>query len=175
MPGTGPRRAGLDRGHRAGGRPAGAASRGGRRQGARHPATRDHQPGGGLERVHRRALPHRLPAGTDPRLLRHGRLRQGPSTAVSGRRSHAGGHAGGALAGDAPRRHRRRQDPRNLHVVREPLNEYLRYQFEWGYVRNVAWGMDIRVLDVATVPAAARLLDIGDFGVIEGGHVARLH
>jgi len=60
-------------------------------------------------------------------------------------------------------------------VVREPLNEYLRYQFEWGYVRNVAWGMDIRVLDVATVPAAARLLDIGDFGVIEGGHVARLH
>jgi hypothetical protein len=63
---------------------------------------------------------------------------------------------------------------RNLHVVRAPLNDYLRFQFEWGYVRNAAAGMDIRVLDVSAVPAAARLFDVGDFGVIEGVHVARL-
>lgn len=63
---------------------------------------------------------------------------------------------------------------RNVHVVRAPLCSYLRYQFEWCYLPNAAAGQEIRILDVTEVPAAVTLLDIGDFAVIEGQHVARL-
>lgn len=60
---------------------------------------------------------------------------------------------------------------RNLHVVRGPIGDYLRYQFEWAYSYNVRHGMDVRVLDVAEVPAAASLLEIGDYWVLEHQHV----
>lgn len=63
---------------------------------------------------------------------------------------------------------------RNVHVVRAPLSPYLRYQFEWCYAPNAAAGQEIRILDVTEVPTAAMLLDVGDFAVIEGRHVARL-
>lgn len=56
---------------------------------------------------------------------------------------------------------------RNVHIVREPLTDYLCYQFEWGYAYNVEAGQDIRVLSVEQAPAAARVIDVGDFTVVE--------
>jgi hypothetical protein len=37
---------------------------------------------------------------------------------------------------------------RRVRVVRRPLTDYIRYEFEWGFVYNVAAGEDIRVLDL---------------------------
>lgn len=63
---------------------------------------------------------------------------------------------------------------RNVHVVREPLTDYLRYQFEWGYVYNVKAGQDVRVLAVEDTAAARHLFHVGDFNVVEHKDVARL-
>lgn len=62
---------------------------------------------------------------------------------------------------------------RNVHVIEQPLSDYLRYQFEWCYTFNVAAGQDIRVLDIGAHPAAAHLAACGDFAVVEGADVAR--
>jgi hypothetical protein len=62
---------------------------------------------------------------------------------------------------------------RNVHIVEQPLSDYLRYQFEWCYVYNVAAGQDVRVLDISSNPAAAHLAACGDFAVVEGVDVAR--
>jgi hypothetical protein len=62
---------------------------------------------------------------------------------------------------------------RNVHIVNAPLSDYLRYQFEWCYTFNVAAGQDVRILDVTEGPAAAHLLRIGDFNVVERQHVVR--
>jgi hypothetical protein len=35
-----------------------------------------------------------------------------------------------------------------VHVVRRPLTDYLRYEFDWAYKYNVAAGEDIRILDL---------------------------
>lgn len=42
------------------------------------------------------------------------------------------------------RRHR-------VHVLRTPLNDYLRYECEWGYAPNVAAGEQVKILDLAEV------------------------
>lgn len=63
---------------------------------------------------------------------------------------------------------------RNVHVVSEPLGDYLRYQFEWCYVPNMAAGQQIRVLSTETTPAADAVLELGDFYVIEGIRAARM-
>jgi hypothetical protein len=41
---------------------------------------------------------------------------------------------------------------RRVRVVRRPLTDYIRYEFEWGFVYNVAAGEDIRVLDLTARP-----------------------
>jgi len=41
---------------------------------------------------------------------------------------------------------------RRARVVRRPLADYIHYQFEWGFVYNVAAGEDIRVLDLTGRP-----------------------
>jgi hypothetical protein len=64
---------------------------------------------------------------------------------------------------------------RNVHIVEQPLSDYLRYQFEWCYVYNVAAGQDVRVLDISSNTAAAHLTACGDFAVLEGIDVARNH
>ncbi len=61
---------------------------------------------------------------------------------------------------------------RNLHVIRQPLSDYLRYAFEWVYTYSAEAGQDIRVLDVDDHPAAAVLTRAGDFWVVERQHVA---
>lgn len=62
---------------------------------------------------------------------------------------------------------------RNLHVVDGDIGDYLRMQFEWAYTFNTRHGMDVRIVDAAEAPAAAMLLVVGDFWVIEGQHVIR--
>jgi Family of unknown function (DUF6879) len=41
---------------------------------------------------------------------------------------------------------------RRVRVVRQPLIDYIRYEFEWGFVYNVEAGEDIRVLDLTGQP-----------------------
>lgn len=60
---------------------------------------------------------------------------------------------------------------RNVHVVDQPLNDYLRYQFEWCYACNVEAGMDVRILDTTARPEARRVLTAGDFYVIDGHEI----
>lgn len=38
------------------------------------------------------------------------------------------------------------------HVVRRPLSEYLRFEFEWYYQQHVKAGEDIRILDLTAEP-----------------------
>lgn len=42
-----------------------------------------------------------------------------------------------------------------VHLVTEPLTDYLRYEFEWSYEPNVEAGEDIRVLPTAEWPREA--------------------
>jgi hypothetical protein len=53
-----------------------------------------------------------------------------------------------------------------VHVVRSPLSDYLRYEFEWGYALNIGVGADVRVLDLAERSRPAGLLD-EDFWVLD--------
>jgi hypothetical protein len=41
---------------------------------------------------------------------------------------------------------------RRVRVVARPLSDYIRYEFEWGFVYNVAAGEDIRILDLTNTP-----------------------
>lgn len=61
-----------------------------------------------------------------------------------------------------------------VHVVRSPLNDYLRFECEWGYVYNARAGEHIRILDLAEQPRPAELLD-EDFWLIEDREVLRMH
>ena len=55
---------------------------------------------------------------------------------------------------------------RRVHVVRSPLSDYLRYEFEWGYAHNLACE-DIRILDLAEKPDMSALAETGDFWLID--------
>lgn len=57
-----------------------------------------------------------------------------------------------------------------VHVVRSPLSAYLRYECEWGYTYTSQVGEDIRILDLAEVPAPADLLD-EDYLLLNDEHV----
>ena len=60
-----------------------------------------------------------------------------------------------------------------VHVVRGPLTDYLRFEFEWGYVYNAEAGERIRIVDLAEQPYPDGLLD-EDFWVIDGRDVVRM-
>jgi hypothetical protein len=38
-----------------------------------------------------------------------------------------------------------------VHLVRSPLTDYIRYEFEWAYAFNVRAGEDIRILDLTEI------------------------
>jgi len=61
-----------------------------------------------------------------------------------------------------------------VHVLRTPLNDYLRYECEWGYAPNVAAGEDVCILDLAEQPAPPQLVD-HDFWLINDEHGIRMH
>jgi hypothetical protein len=53
-----------------------------------------------------------------------------------------------------------------VHVVRSPLSDYLRYEFEWGYAINIGAGADVRVLDSTERPRPAGLIN-EDFWLLD--------
>lgn len=64
---------------------------------------------------------------------------------------------------------------RRVHVLRQPLSDYLRYECEWGYTFNTEAGEDVRVVDLSLAPPGAEILaDIGDFFVIDDQHAVRM-
>ena len=64
---------------------------------------------------------------------------------------------------------------RNVHVVREPLNTYLRYAFEWGYANNQQAGQDIRVLSTDNSVAGRLVFEVGDFWVVDHSKIVLMH
>lgn len=61
-----------------------------------------------------------------------------------------------------------------VHVVHGPLNDYLRYEMEWGYVFNSQAGEEIFILDTAEKGRPERLVD-EDFWFFDDTHVARMN
>ncbi len=61
---------------------------------------------------------------------------------------------------------------RRVRVVRRPLTDYIRYEFEWGFVYNVAAGEDIRVLDLTDGPRPE--LSDHDFWLFDESTVVKL-
>lgn len=51
-----------------------------------------------------------------------------------------------------------------------PLNDYLRYEFEWGYLPNAEAGETIRVLDLSEVRRPDELIE-QDFWILDDAHV----
>jgi len=60
-----------------------------------------------------------------------------------------------------------------VHVVRSPLTDYLRFEFEWGYTYNAEAGEHIRILDLAEQARPADLID-EDFWLIDNERVLRM-
>jgi hypothetical protein len=60
-----------------------------------------------------------------------------------------------------------------VHVVRSPLTDYLRFEFEWGYVYNAQAGEHIRILDLAEQAVPADLID-EDFWLIDDEQVLQM-
>ncbi|POM26232.1 hypothetical protein BTM25_06260 [Actinomadura rubteroloni] len=59
-----------------------------------------------------------------------------------------------------------------VHVVRRPLSDYLRFEFEWGYAFNVRAGEDIRILDLTERPDPG--LPGHDFWMFDDSTVVRM-
>lgn len=62
---------------------------------------------------------------------------------------------------------------RKVHLVRGPLSDYERYEFEWGFALNVKAGEQVRVLELDQARAAP-LTPVGDVVVVDHEHVARV-
>ncbi|MDV6012420.1 hypothetical protein F8178_08010 [Haloechinothrix sp. LS1_15] len=61
-----------------------------------------------------------------------------------------------------------------VHVVRSPLTDYLRYEFEWGYVYNSLAGERIRIIDTAEHRKPDAVPD-EDFWLIGDEHLLLMH
>jgi uncharacterized protein DUF6879 len=61
-----------------------------------------------------------------------------------------------------------------VHVVNGPLTDYLRFEFEWGYVYNSEAGEHIRVLDLSEQARPDVLVD-EDFWLIDDEQAIRMH
>ncbi|MCD0450445.1 hypothetical protein LO762_14780 [Actinocorallia sp. API 0066] len=59
-----------------------------------------------------------------------------------------------------------------VHVVEQPLSDYLKYEFEWGYAFNVRSGEDIRILDLTGKPNPG--LPDHDFWMFDEESVVRM-
>lgn len=61
-----------------------------------------------------------------------------------------------------------------VHIVRSPLSDYLRYEFEWAYTANAAAGEHIRIIDTAEQRKPDAVPD-QDFWLIGDEHLALMH
>lgn len=64
---------------------------------------------------------------------------------------------------------------RYVHALRSPLTDYLRYELDWCYGPNAEAGMDIRILDLDDGDLPDAVLRMGDFFVLDGETVVRMH
>jgi hypothetical protein len=62
-----------------------------------------------------------------------------------------------------------------VHLVREPLTDYLRYEIGWSYGLNVAAGEDIRLLPAADGQFPAGLGAAGDFWLFDSHALVRMN
>lgn len=60
-----------------------------------------------------------------------------------------------------------------VHVVSSPLNDYLRYECEWGYAYNAPAGEDIAILDAAETPIP-EVVFLEDFWIIDDNQVVAM-
>ncbi|MDH6134431.1 hypothetical protein P3T37_003834 [Kitasatospora sp. MAA4] len=60
-----------------------------------------------------------------------------------------------------------------VHILRSPLNDYLRFELGWGYVGNVRAGEDIRIIDLADREIDG--LPEHDFWLFDDARVYRMH
>ena len=60
-----------------------------------------------------------------------------------------------------------------VHTVTSPLNEHLRFEFEWGYAFSVRAGEEVHILDFATTPDPG--LPAQDFWLLDDEHVVLMH
>ena len=63
---------------------------------------------------------------------------------------------------------------RRVHIVRSPLNEYLRFACDWGYSYNAQAGEQIKILDLA-VKSADESIIFEDFWIIDDKFVVVMH
>lgn len=61
-----------------------------------------------------------------------------------------------------------------VHVLQQPLSDYLRYECEWGYVYNAAAGEDIRILDLSEQDRPDALIE-QEFWILDDACVLRMH
>jgi len=61
-----------------------------------------------------------------------------------------------------------------VHVVRSPLTDYLRYEFDWAYAANTAAGEHIRIIDTAEQRKPSVVPD-QDFWLIGNEHLVLMH
>ncbi|WP_157254812.1 DUF6879 family protein [Nonomuraea typhae] len=61
-----------------------------------------------------------------------------------------------------------------VHVVKGPLTDYERFEFEWGFALNAEAGEHIRILDLTEVARPAQLID-EDFWLIGEDHGVRMY
>ncbi|MFW5415572.1 hypothetical protein J0910_02810 [Nocardiopsis sp. CNT-189] len=61
-----------------------------------------------------------------------------------------------------------------VHVLRTPLNDYLRYECEWGYLFNIEAGEEVFILDLAERELPTEVVD-HDFWLIDDEHPLRMH
>src|SRR4051794_40957636 len=62
-----------------------------------------------------------------------------------------------------------------VHVVTEPLSEYLRYELSWSYSPNVAAGEDIRIIGVSPGEPWPSHLPRHDFWLFDGSQLYLQH
>lgn len=61
-----------------------------------------------------------------------------------------------------------------VHVLTSPLNDYLRYECEWGYAYNVAAGEIVQILDLAEQTAPDELI-AEEFWLFDNQHILLMH
>ncbi|WP_369689890.1 DUF6879 family protein, partial [Nocardiopsis alborubida] len=57
-----------------------------------------------------------------------------------------------------------------VHVVTQPLSDYLRYEMEWGYDFNIVAGEDVRIIETET-PSDLPFATHEDFWLFDDTHV----
>jgi hypothetical protein len=71
--------------------------------------------------------------------------------------------------------HRTGRTIQRVHVIQEPLSEYLRYELSWSYSPNVAAGEDIRIVRVAPGESWPAPLPRQDFWLFDASQLYPQH